>query len=99
MKACPGGATAGGGVADADAEAAAEVLEKVGRREVPIDRVPGVLERGHDRGHEVGNRADGAGHHEAERNQKPEKDPAAPLTGAAQRGALTSHLRLYNELG
>ena len=53
-----------------------------------------------DRRHEVRHRADGTGQHETESDQEPEKDPAAPDAMApAQRGALSSHLRLYNELG
>ena len=50
-------------------------------------------------GMKYANRADRAGQHETERDQEPEHDPGAPHVMAPHRGALSSHLRLYNELG
>ena len=92
MNGFPGGATAGGAdaTADADADAAADALADGRFRSMarPVSWNAVTIDR-----------ADGAGQQEAQRNQKPEKDPAAPDVMAAHRGALSSHLRLYNELG
>ena len=80
MNGCPGGATAGG--ADALAEADADALaDGSSGLEAPVDGVAGVLDGGDDRGHEVGDRANRPGQHKAECNQESEKDPAAPDVG------------------
>ena len=63
------------------------------------DRVPGVLEGGHDRWHEVRHRAHDSRQHKAERDDESNQEPVAPDAMPAQRCALSSHLRLYNELG
>jgi hypothetical protein len=61
--------------------------------------VPGVLQRRDDRRHEVSERADRAGQDEAERDQEPKGDAGTPDVMVPHGGALSSHLRLYNELG
>jgi hypothetical protein len=60
--------------------------------------VASVLERGDDRGHEVGERSDRAGQNEADCDEDTEENPVASNVMPAHRGALSSHLRLYNEL-
>jgi hypothetical protein len=51
------------------------------------------------RRHEVRHHADGSGQHKAERDDESNQEAAAPDVMPAHRCALTSHLRLYNELG